>query len=133
MPGGPTRGSFHVAYDDRDNVLRLEYRGHVTLELMLAAADAVFTTPGIGAGTRLLALHLDTSLDEIDLAALRAYQAHKAAMGYPSLPTAAVIADIPGHLAMAALWAATKPGGRNGKAAIFTDEAGARAWLLSAG
>ena len=92
MLGGPNPGGFRVAYDDRDDILRLEYTGHVTLDLMLAAADAAFTTPGIGAGTHLLALHLDTGLDEIDLAALKAYQAHKAAKGYPILPTAAVIA-----------------------------------------
>ena len=129
MLGGPNPGGFRVAYDDRDDILRLEYTGHVTLDLMLAAADAAFTTPGIGAGTHLLALHLDTGLDEIDLAALKAYQAHKAAKGYPILPTAAVIADNPGHRAIAALWAATKPGGRHGKARVFTDEASARAWL----
>ena len=131
MLGGPARGSFKVTYDVHDDILRLEYIGRMTSDLTLVAADATFTIPGIGAGTRVLAVYLKAEIDEIDLAALIAYQAYKADKGYPNLPAATVVADIPGHLAMAALWAATKPGGRDGGAGVFTDEASARAWLLA--
>jgi len=124
-------GSFAVAYDPGTDILRLEYVGRMTLALILAAADATFRRLEIGPGTRLLAVYLDAEFDEIDLEALTAFQQYKAANGYANLPAAVVIDDIPGHLAMAELWAATKPGGKDAGAEVFTDEGAARAWLQS--
>lgn len=127
---GPIHGSFQVDYDEAADLLRLEYLGRMTRELTLAAADATFTTPGITARTCVLAVYVDADIDEIGIDALADYQAHKAEKGYLNLPAAAVVADRPSHVAMARLWAATKPGGEAG-AGVFTNEAAARAWLLS--
>lgn len=128
---GPIQGSFQVDYDAADDLLRLEYVGRMTRELIVAAADATFTTPGITDRTCVLAVFVDADIDEIDLEALAFFQAHKTDKGYPNLPAAAVVADRPSHLAMARLWVATKPGGESGSAWVFTNEAAARAWLLS--
>lgn len=127
----PAAGSFTVEYDPDDDILRLEYIGRMTRDQILAAADATFALPGIGDRTGLLAVYLHAGIDEIDIEALNAYQAHKVARGHPNLPAAAVMLDIPSHLAMAELWAATKPGGKASGAGVFTDEAAARAWLLA--
>lgn len=126
----PGTGSFRVAYDPERDILRLEYVGRMTRDLILAAADAAFTVPGITERTGMLAVFADAEIDQIDLEALQAFQAYKAAKGYLNLRSAAVLSDKPSDRLMAELWAVTKPGGRAGGAEIFTDEQAAIGWLL---
>lgn len=125
---GRGEGSFEVTFDAERNLLRLEYVGRMTLPLILAGADATYSTPGITAETRILGVYLHADIDEIDLETLTRFQAYKKARGYPNLVAAAVLADRPSHRAMGELWAATKPDGKAG-AAVFTNESDALAWL----
>lgn len=130
MPERPP-GGFRHDLDRRHGLLRIEYRGRLTLAVILEEMAARFALPGVGRDTLLLADCSHAEIDEITLEALAEYQAAKLAAGHPDLRTAMVVPDRAGSLALAELWAATKPSGRGTGARVFTNESAAREWLLA--
>lgn len=124
-------GDFQHAYDAGRDLLRLEYRGRMTAKLMVREMAARFRIPGVNPRTLLLAVCTHTEVDEVDLGVLLGFQQAKVASGYPDLRTALVVFDSGGSLALAELWAATKPGGKGTGAGIFVNESSALEWLLS--
>jgi hypothetical protein len=123
-------GDFRHDYEPGRDLLRLEYLGHVTGALLLREMDARFRIPGVTRRTLFLAVCVHAEIDEVDLATLTAYQDAKRDRGYPDLRTAMVVPDRPDYLALAELWAATKPGGKGTGAGIFVNESSALEWLL---
>lgn len=126
-------GCFRHDYDAGRDLLRLEYGGRLTGALLVREMAARFRIPGVTARTRILAVCIRAEIDEVDLRTLTGYQRAKQAGGYPDLRTALVVLDSPGHLALAELWAATKPGGKGTGAAVFVNESSALEWLLGPG
>lgn len=124
-------GDFRHRYDAGRDLLRLEYLGRVTGGLLTREMAARFRIPGVTGHTRFLAVCVHAEIDEVDLATLTAYQAAKRTGGYPDLRTAMVVPDRADYLALAELWAATKPGGKGTGAAVFVNESSALEWLLS--
>lgn len=126
-------GSFRHDYDAGRDLLRLEYSGRLTGALLVREMAARFRIPGVTARTRILATCVRAEIDEVDLGTLTGYQRAKQSGGYPDLRTALVVPDRPGHVALAELWAATKPGGKGMGAAVFVNESSALEWLLGTG
>ncbi len=123
-------GGFTHAYEAEHDLLRLEFNGRLDACLLRREMAARYQLPEVNPNTRLLTVCTRASIDEIDLAVLIAHHAAKREAGHPDLRTAMVVADTPGHLALAELWAATKPGGKPDGAGVFSNESQARAWLL---
>lgn len=130
MPDRPG-GQFRHDYEPERDLLRLEYLGRLTGALMRTEMAARFAIPGVTARTLFLAVCSFAEIDEITIETLTAYQAAKLEAGYPDLRTALVVSPDSGTLALAELWAATKPSGRGTGAAVFSNESSAREWLLS--
>lgn len=127
----PGQGSFEVEYLPSDDLLRLEFSGSLTLQLMNSGQDTANRLPAVTAQTRVLIICVGAEFDEIDIHTLSDHQAYKAAKRYPTHRTALIVGDKPGHRALAELWAVTRDGGKARGAGVFSNEASATEWLLS--
>ena len=124
-------GRFTHFYDGDDDLLRVEFDGRLDGALLRRELEARHRLPGVNPNTRVLAVCTRAAIDEVDFAVLVTHHAGKGEAGHPDLRTALVMSEAPGHLALAELWAATKPGGKPHGAGVFSNERDARAWLLS--
>jgi|OM-RGC.v1.024682962 hypothetical protein len=127
----PGQGRFEVEYTPTDDLLRLQFGGRLTLDLMNRGQDTANGLTAVTAQTRVLIVCVDVELDEIDIHTLTDHQAYKASKRYPTHRTALVVGDKPGHRALAELWAVTRDGGKAGGAGVFSNEVSATEWLLS--
>ena len=122
-------GSFSVHHDPGRDLLRLNVSGRLTLALSESSADTTYTLPGVTSRTRLLVDCRGADLDEVDIDALRDYQAYLSAKGYPTLRTAVMVSTA--NRAIAELWAAVRNSTPEANSRVFVDKAAAIQWLYS--
>lgn len=121
---------FEIDADRVRGILKVTYKGVLTLASAKAIADRIGRDPTLAAMPLALLDFSAALLHEIDIGVMKQYNAYKTEQGYPTPPTAVVVTCDEIHIILAKLISTLRTAGSGSSSAVFTNQDEAVSWLL---